>query len=248
MKNNIGKIMVLASVLIAMLGGSFAFAEEESPTASGSVSFLSKYMWRGYELSDDNLVIQPSLTLGYKGFAINSWSSLDTDVDKNAMWTETDLTLSYDTKIGPVGLGCGYIYYGLSDTDDTQEFYVKASYDTILTPTLIVYKDVDSFPGYYLNLGASHSISLPQDMSLALSGGFGYYISTTDKILEAGTNKKYSGLQDGLLSATLSIPVSKYITVSPAISYAFSMSDKAKDSLGTTDGKMFGGVTVAIAF
>jgi uncharacterized protein (TIGR02001 family) len=248
MKKTISRIIVLTAVLISALSCQVAFAEEAAPTASGSVAFLSKYMWRGYELSDNNLVIQPSLTLAYKGFAINSWSNLDTDVDKKAMWTETDLTLSYDTKIGPVGLGGGYIYYGLSDADDTQEFYLKASYDTLLTPTLIVYKDVDSFPGYYLNLGLSRSISLPQDMSLGLAGGFGYYISTTDSIVEAGTNKKYNGLQDGLLSATLNIPVSKYITVAPSVSYAFALSNKAKDSLGITSGKMFGGVTLSIAF
>jgi uncharacterized protein (TIGR02001 family) len=250
MKKNISGKIILTAVLISALSGPVAFAEEDKPTASGSVSFLSKYMWRGYELSDDNLAIQPSLTLGYKGFAINSWSNLDTKnagADTKASWTETDLTLSYDTKIGAVGLGGGYIYYG-TKAGDTQEFYLKASYDTLLTPTLIVYKDVNSLPGYYCNLGLSHSISLPQDMSLGLSGGLGYYISNTDKILETGTTKKYSGPQDGLLSATLNIPVSKYFTVAPSVSYAFALSNKAKDSLGLTDGKMFGGVTLSIAF
>ena len=54
-------------------------AEEEAPSADLSVSLSSKYVWRGYELSKDSVVIQPSLTVGYKGFAANFWGNLDTD-------------------------------------------------------------------------------------------------------------------------------------------------------------------------
>jgi uncharacterized protein (TIGR02001 family) len=248
--NTIIIFYILAAILF---GGAFtSWAEEESPSASGSVSFLSKYMWRGYELSGDNLVLQPSITLGYKGFAVNSWSNMDTDADNKTSWTETDLTLSYDKKVGPVGLGAGYIYYGLNEADDTKEFYLKASYDTILAPTLIMYRDIDAFPGYYFNLCLSHSFDVAEWMSLGLSGGVGYYISSTDKIVEAGTDDKYNGLQDGLLSATLNVPVGKYATVAPTISYAFALSNKAKILLKPADqeysNNLFGGVVFSIAF
>ena len=42
-------------------------AEEESPSASLDVGLFSKYIWRGYELSDDSFVVQSSATIGYKG-------------------------------------------------------------------------------------------------------------------------------------------------------------------------------------
>jgi len=242
-------IFIYVLILILFGGISGSWAEEESPTASGSVAFLSKYMWRGYELSDKGLVVQPSMTIAYKGFGFNSWSNLDTDpADEKAALNETDLTLSYDTSAGPFGLGTGYIYYGLDSTDDTQEFYLKASYDTLLTPTLTVYKDVSALPGYYVSLGLSHSVSLTDAIALNLSGAFGYYISNDDSVVEAGTGDRYNGLQDGLLSASLSIPVTKYISISPTVSYAFALSDKAKDSLGITDGKAFGGVVLSFAF
>ena len=56
-------------------------AEEkvEVPSADASVAFLSKYVWRGFELSDDSIVIQPSMTVAYKGFGMNLWGNLDTD-------------------------------------------------------------------------------------------------------------------------------------------------------------------------
>ena len=247
----LGNTSIFIYILILILfGGVFnSWAEEESPTASGSMSFLSKYMWRGYELSDESIVVQPSMTLAYKGFAFNTWGNLDTDTaDDSAALNETDLTVSYDTSKGPFGLGAGYIYYGLDSADDTQEFYLKASYDTLLTPTLIMYKDVKSFPGHYFSLGLSHSLSLTDAIALNLSGAFGYYISNDDSIVEAGTDDKYNGLQDGLLSASLSIPVTKYITVSPAVSYAFALSDKAEDSLGISSGEVIGGVILSFAF
>jgi uncharacterized protein (TIGR02001 family) len=224
-----------------------SLAEEDSPTASGSVGVLSKYVWRGYELSNDSVVIQPSITLGYKGFSFNTWANIDTDANNRTAWNETDLTLSCDQGVGPVTLGTGYIYYGLEGADDTQEVYLKVGYDTFLAPTLIVYKDIGSLPGYYFNIGLSHSIDITEGIPLNLSGAFGYYISSDDSIVEAGTNEKYNGLQDGLLSAGLSIPVTKYITVSPTMYYSFALSDKAKDLLGTSD-NMFGGIVFSFAF
>jgi hypothetical protein len=246
MKTSIMKKLLLVAALTIVFASSNAMAEEESPTASGSAAFLSKYVWRGYELSNDSIVIQPSMTVGYKGFAFNAWSNLDTDAGGSADLNETDLTVSYDTKAGSFGLGAGYIYYGLAG-GDTQEFYVKASYDTLLAPTLIIYKDINAFPGYYVSLGLSHSISLTDSIALNLSGGLGYFMSQTDSILEAGTNDKYNGLQDGLVSAGLNIPVGKYITVAPTVSYSFALSDKAKDLLGTSS-NMYGGVVLSLSF
>jgi hypothetical protein len=244
------KNIIFYVLAIILFGGAFnSWAEEESPTASGSMSFLSKYMWRGYELSDESIVVQPSMTLAYKGFAFNTWGNLDTDpADGGAALNETDLTVSYDTSKGPFGLGAGFIYYGLDSADDSQELYVKASYATLLTPTLMIYKDIKSFPGYYLNLGLFHSFSLTDAIALSLSGAFGYYISNDEEVVEAGANDKYSGLQDGLLSASLSIPVSKCFTLSPTVSYAFPLSDKAEKSLGLTSGEVLGGVVLSFAF
>ncbi len=43
----------------------------EDLTADLNVSLYSQYIWRGYGLSRDGLVIFPTLTVGYKGFAVN---------------------------------------------------------------------------------------------------------------------------------------------------------------------------------
>ena len=79
---------------------------ETKPYFSGAAAGLSQYIFRGYELSKDSIVIQPSLTVGYRGFEATLWGNLDsndkyTKADK-ANWNETDLTLSYTYDFGPV--------------------------------------------------------------------------------------------------------------------------------------------------
>ncbi len=129
--------------------GYTTFAEEGSPTGDLSVFLLSKYVWRGYELSKDSIVIQPSMSVGYKGFGFNLWGNLDTDQDTTlydvdgANFNETDMTLSYDGSAGMVGYSIGYIYYGLDGAADTQEIYAGVSVDTIAAPSLTIYRDYD---------------------------------------------------------------------------------------------------------
>ena len=70
---------IIAATLLMAASVPAAMTEEEPPTADASVGIYSKYIWRGYELSEDSLAIQPSLTISYKGFSANLWGSLDTD-------------------------------------------------------------------------------------------------------------------------------------------------------------------------
>ena len=115
-----------------------------------------------YELSDDSIVIQPSLSVAYKGFGANLWANLDTDLVGygSNKWNETDFTLSYDGAYEKFGYGVGWIYYALDSVSDTQEFYATASYDTILAPSLTIYYDTDAFAGdWYANFSIGHSFA-----------------------------------------------------------------------------------------
>jgi hypothetical protein len=84
--------MITAVAIVMIVAGSMVNvrAEEgEAPAASADLSVLSNYVWRGYVLSDDSLVIQPSVTVGYKGFGLNLWGNLDSDFvgTDEADWT-----------------------------------------------------------------------------------------------------------------------------------------------------------------
>jgi len=237
--------------------------DEDRPELSADVAFMSQYIWRGYAYSKDSLVIQPSVTAGYKGFSLNLWGNLDTryaaePYEDDSKWNETDMTFSYGHSFGMVGLEAGFIYYALDGLDDSKEFYLSLGLDTILAPTVTVYREISKLQGWYVNLGLSHSFELPYDMTLDLAGTFAYYYSNNDNMVEynsdlSATGERFSGLHDGLLSVGLNIPFWKYFTVTPSIAYAFPLSHQADNELQalSIDEKanhLFGGVTLSMAF
>ena len=266
MKKMVIRLATFVLSLILIFGSVNVWAEEEDkPTASADVGVFSKYIWRGYELSDDSIMIQPSATVGYKGFSINLWGNLDTKLDDGdpttsdkKEWTETDLTLAYERSFGMIGLGVGYIYYGLDGVDDSEEVYLSVGMDILLSPTLTIYREIAHLPGWYLNLGISHSFDLPKGMSLDLAGTVGYYCSDDDDFVEIddnlnATTEKYQNFHDGLISAGLTIPIAEYFTFSPMISYSFPLSDEADNLLTSSSFSndsdfIFGGATLSIAF
>lgn len=81
MKNKTKKMIVLLLLLAAIAMPIASWAAEEADKATGGVdlSVLSAYIWRGQELSRHSVVVQPSATIGYKGFTFNAWGNLDTN-------------------------------------------------------------------------------------------------------------------------------------------------------------------------
>jgi len=238
----INTVLITALMMIFLLPSNIL--AEEAPEASADIAVVSKYVWRGFELSDDSMVIQPSITVSHKGFSFNLWGNLDTDfyTTNDSDFNETDMTLSYATGLGPIGLDMGYIYYALEGAD-TEEIYLSMGIDTVLSPSLTVYRDFDEFQGWYINLGISHSIDISDGMTLDLGGSVGY-MSVDDTT--------YSEFHDGLISVGLTIPMSKYITFSPGISYSFGLSKEADTAImagPSADSDLFyGGITVSMAF
>jgi len=238
--------------------------DEDRPELSADAAFMSQYVWRGWGLSKDSLVIQPSVTASYKGFSLNLWGNMDTsfqgtgDLEKKFKWNETDMTFSYGHSFGMVGLEGGFIYYALDGLDDWKEFYLSLGLDTILAPTITVYREISKNQGWYVNLGISHSFELPHEITLDLGGYVSYWKSDNDNMMErncdlSATNERFSGLHDGLLSVGLNIPFWKYFTVTPSIAYAFPLSHAADNemqynSMDERANHVFGGVTLSMAF
>jgi uncharacterized protein (TIGR02001 family) len=237
---------ITAAALLFAAGVPAAMAEEEVPSADASVAFLSQYIWRGYELSKDSIVIQPSLTTAYKGFAANLWANLDTDLygTDTHKWNETDFTLSYDGAYEKFGYGVGWIYYALDGTDDTQEWYATFSYDVITAPSFTIYYDTDSFAGaWYANLAFGHSFMIGEKYSLDLGLSFGYL----------DDNDGYAEFHDGNLSAAMSFPVGKYMAITPEIYWSFPLTSEAGDNISDAsfsedDNFVYGGVSVSFSF
>jgi len=265
MKNMTIKLTAVTAIglLVFIFSSMNLWAEDEAkPGASANVGVFSQYIWRGYELSKDSIVIQPSVTVGYKDVSFNLWGNLDTDVytdtRNEAQFNETDMTLSYDKNFGMVSLGVGYIYYALDAIDDSQEIYVSVGLDTLLSPSLTVYREISHLPSWYISLGISHSFKLPKEMTLDLAGSVGYYYSDDDSFVKVddnlnATTDKYNAFHNGLISVGLTMPVGKYFSVVPMIAYSFPLTNDADNlikssSLSDKSDFVFGGVTASLSF
>lgn len=238
-------------------------AAEEKPTGDVSVSAMSQYFWRGYELSRNSVVIQPSVTVGYKGFSANLWGNLDTkpyfqgtaDHNYASIWNETDFIISYTKALGPVNVGGGYVYYALGALNqdwpkraDAQELYITVSLNTILSPTLTVYKELDHYRNWYFLFGVSHIVEMNRVFSLKVEATASYLQSdyADAALFNAGagyggypkfdgnalaTNDKFSNFHDGKVTVSLPIKVTGSISLTPAISYIFPLSDDARHEM-----------------
>jgi hypothetical protein len=265
MKNRTIKLTAVTAIgfLVLIFSSMNLWAEDEAkPGASANVGVFSQYIWRGYELSKDSIVIQPSVTVGYKDVSFNLWGNLDTDVYTDtrdeAQFNETDMTLSYAKTFGMVNLGVGYIYYALDAIDDSQEIYLSVGLDTLLSPSLTVYREISHLPSWYISFGISHSFKLPKEMTLDLAGSVGYYYSDDDSFVKVDDNMnpttdKYNAFHNGLISVGLTIPVGKYFSVVPMIAYSFPLTNDADNlirssSLSDKSDFVFGGVTASLSF
>lgn len=278
------RMTVLLVVLSIFILPVLARAEAEAPTADKvagefATGVMSAYIWRGQELTRHSVVVQPSMTISYRGFSANLWGNLDTkpysagDEEFSSNFTETDVTLSYSHTFGMVTAGVGYIYYALAaatpggtDLPDSQEVFATLGLNTVLTPTLTVYKEIDHYHQWYATLGVSHTFSLHEKVGLKLAASVSYLLSTDAQTYPkfdsnlAATDKKFNNFHDGIVSLAIPIYATEHVTLTPTVSYVFPLSDdaryemKARSLKGTVDASekdsafLYGGVVLSFAF
>ena len=246
--------------LIVLMGiittGTPAFAEGDKPTCDMSVTVYSQYIWRGFELSRDSIVIFPEMTVSYKGFGFTICGDLDTDYylesaqnqNRMELW-ETDYVLTYSNKFGKLNCTLGLIYYDVDNGED-QEVYVVLGLDTFLSPELSIWRGIEHTDSWYFNLGVSHSFELDNKWSLGVGGWISYYdIPDGDPI----TGDDYNEFHDGTIWIELSIPLNEWATLTPSINYTFPLSSDADDFFeassfeGDSDW-IYGGIALSISF
>jgi hypothetical protein len=233
-----------------------AMAEGAKVSGFTSVDVMSNYVWRGQKLSN-SWVIQPSVGITYGGFGANIWANLDSDAEKlgadnRFKHTETDLTATYGFSIDKLNLTAGYIYYALESANDTQEIFLSAKYDVILQPALTVYYDFVEGNGAFIVASIGHSVSITKDIPLNLGASVSF--NANDKVM--GLDKKgddFSNFYNSELSASVNIPITKAISVSPKAAYSFALTDDSKAAISSVsdDGThdiFYGGLNVTLNF
>lgn len=275
MKRNIFIFLILFIVVFPFL----SFAESEDKiTGDISVSSFNAFMFRGKELSRNSIVLQPSVTIGYKGLAVNFWGNFDrkpysdSGSELSSTYTETDYTITYSQKVGPLTITPGYIYYGIgspcnecSDIPDSQEGFLSLSLDTILQPTITVYKEFWNYDQWYFLLGLSQTIELNKYISLKLSASASYLLSTDANTYprfdnnSLPTSDKFENFHDGVVSIAIPISFYKNFSLTPVVSYMFPLSTDARYEMkgrgleavlpsDRDSSYLYGGITLSCTF
>ncbi|MGA2361865.1 MAG: hypothetical protein ABSG73_05320 [Candidatus Aminicenantales bacterium] len=163
----VGLVLLSTVALTVTLSGE---AVPASATGSASLGTFNRYIFRGYRLGRDSIVFEPVLSVSTQGFSATFWGNIDMrekatlcfapDRPGRKSFNETDLTLSYTHNLGRFGLTASFIYYGTKFTAETQELYIGACLDVPGKPTLMIYRDIDAYPGTYFLLSLAHSVAL----------------------------------------------------------------------------------------
>ena len=211
-------------------------------SVSLSTALQSAYVWRGITVNDEP-VIQPSVEVVIDGLTINVWVNGDmtTQTDrgiKAGQVSETDLTMYYTKAFGPdelYQLSFGCIDYLFPSAGTTTEFFVSFGMDTIASPAITIYRDVD-LPALYASLGASHKHTVNESIEIEASAAIGLGDSNWGKLMFGLSDDDASfGLYDVsvVVSATYALTAEMSISVTATVSSV--INSDAADALDAAD-------------
>jgi len=227
-------IWIFLGLTLFLYPGSSKAEDSDKPLKlDSSVSFVSDYMFRGFNLYD-GIGIQPTSTLSYDtGFGVisgNLWMHLSAEGDRQEeKFTELDETVSYAYTFGPVTAKTGFLWYTYPDSDDdindTSEFFAGLALDDSelspfsLSPSLTYYRDYREFLTSYFELTLSHAIETD-----AVGKGFNVTPYVTLGFNSGGAVYEDDGLE--FISTGVSFTTSLGdISVTPSLSYSFKIDD-----------------------
>ncbi|MHC4567267.1 MAG: TorF family putative porin [Planctomycetota bacterium] len=154
-------VLLVAVILLSVVG--LVQAQEDAMGVTLDATWVSKYLWRGFDQLDDKAALQPSVDVDLfgSGFSVNVWASYPTSAGSSREVTAPDgsrinateynYTLAYDAVIcegepHATEIRTQYIYYDFIDNPDeaadAYELGIRAAWPNIC-PT------GDVTPSYY---------------------------------------------------------------------------------------------------
>lgn len=197
-------------------------------SASAGADFVSKYVWRGFLLSD-GANTQPAVEVGFGNFYVGYWGSVNWDVDDYNL--EQDIYIGYDFTIDDaVGISIGFTHYEFPSIDGkSDEFWLGISLDEVpLAPSLTLYYDIGDeddggADGYYVLLSAGHDFEIADGVTLGLSAGLGY----NDELF---VDEK--GIADFVPSISLGWEINEHFSFSVSANYSTVVDSDLEEAMG----------------
>jgi len=232
-------LTLLAATVIAGTLASPAAAIEV--TGDAYVGAYSKYVWRGFDLSqDDKFVVQGGTDLSFGGFTASFWGNMS---ENSGELNEVDVVLDYSTDLGEMlSVSVGNILYDVDGLKDTNEAYLGLTLNVPLSPTLTAYYDYDEFDTTFVTLGLGHDIEISEKLGLSL-GATGSYLMDDPN----GFGTKQEWLHNLDLSVGADYAITDQISIGASALYSAPLTEKARRNTGIREEFTAGGA-VTLSF
>jgi len=265
MKKGSLSMVLIMTIFISLAYLAPARAADPDTSVDAEVLLISQYNWRGMVINED-LSLQPTLTVGHRGFSFNVWGQMDLtdfgedecvytdDCDSRAwQFTEVDFTLDYTHTFGKFTVGSGIIFYlypNWDHADDTHEVYINFSYDMILQPTLSVYYDFDEIDGWYINFAIGHSFTINRKFSIELFSSVGWGDSDYNNYMFGNDDSAMVDFNCGLKTP---YKITDKLTITPTLTFSSLIDSDNRDIVDDYDccdhpDNLYGGVALSYSF
>ncbi len=211
---NFRKAALLVSIASAIPTVSTA---QDKVEASIGADLVSGYIWRGQDLG--GVSVQPSLSVGYKGFSLEAWGSVGIESSDTK---EIDLTLGYSAGGFSVsvtdywldeteGIANKYFHYGARSTAHTFEARIGYDFGVLALD-------------WYTNFAGADGVNKDGDRAYSsyISAAAPFKLGGLDWTAEIGAtpwaNSFYNSWTSGFAVCDISLGASKEIKVTDSFS------------------------------
>jgi len=249
------KVRWCLATLLALATMTGAEDKKERVSIGVTADVFSKYVWRGQNIVDD-WVLQPGVSIGYKGLTGSIWGNMDLHGETVDNWelTELDYSVDYSNTFPgqkTLGYSVGVIYYDFLNTeaDATGEVYGGLTASVPLSPAIRAYYDFDEIDGTYVQLSAGHTIEkITQWREDCYCGG---QVGVSLGYGSCGYNEGYFGMDDGgfndlTFTASLPLCLGKW-TIRPSVAFSTMIDDDIRAATAKSD-NLWAGVGAAFQF
>jgi hypothetical protein len=141
----------------------------------------SAYAWRGITRTD-GVVVEPYVDVKMGGFTFGFWGNVNIEdldkIDEQGMFSESDISLSYDVDLDTAIVGIGYTEYQYSvDREDTREIFVSTRgpvFSDDLFAGVKVYYDIGVIDDFYATASLDYFFKIVDSLKGDLGGSVGY--------------------------------------------------------------------------
>ena len=185
---------------------------------------------------NDDPVLQPSVSVGFGGFAAGVWGNMDlTEINNDRFeFNETDYFLEYtlDLPLLSLTLGISRYDYSIAGWEPTSEAYFAVAAGLPGNPSATVYRDVDKADGTYVELGAGQDFPVMPFANLEISAILGWGSGKHNRY-NYGISGMGAGFTEVTVAAGLPVGIGDFVSVTPSLGLSCPLNDDLRDEYDT---------------